>query len=173
VWYSQGTYIYLGGFIMKKILVLAVALACSVPAFAFTSTQTSDQVKSEVASRVKADETLESIAAAAKAAGVAVDPVAIALVIYGTYDKVLAGLMTAGYDAAGAVNALVAAGGNRSALQASAISKGASPDTLLPATAAGSTTGVAAISAAFAGTPFAASRSSTVGGGGSSGVSPN
>jgi len=158
---------------MKKLLVLAAAFACSVPAFAFTSTQTPAEVKIEVASLVGQDKSLGEIAAAAIGAGVAVDPIAVAILIYGSHDAVLTALMTAGYSAVGAVNALVAAGGNRSLLQNSAISKGASPDTLLPATAAGATTGVTAISAAFAGTAFAASRSSSVGGGGAGGVSGN
>jgi hypothetical protein len=165
---------------MKKLVVLAAAIACSVPAFAFTAGQSQAEVNKEVAGRVDKKQSLESIAESAKTAGVVVNPIAMALTFYGTHEAVLAGLIAAGYDAAGAVNALVAAGGNRTALVATAISKGADPTTITAATAAGAnnanagnsgnTGGVAGFTG-FTGNGFTASRASTVGGAGKSSVS--
>lgn len=151
---------------MKKLLVLAAAIACSVPAFAFTGTQSQADVNKEVASRVEKKESLEAIASAAKAGGVTVNPIAMALTFYGSYDAVLAALISAGYGPAEAVNLLVAQGGNRTALVATAISKGADPTALTAATAAG---GVAATPVlGFTGNSFSASRASTLGGAGKS-----
>ena len=164
---------------MKKLVVLAAAIACSVPAFAFTAGQSQTEINREVSSRVDNKQSLESIAETAKTAGVVVNPIAMALTFYGSYDAVLAGLMGAGYDAAGAVNALVAAGGNRTTLVATAISKGADPTTVTASTAAGGNSnannqgnagGVAGFTG-FTGNGFSASRASTVGGAGNSSTS--
>ena len=162
---------------MKKLLVLAAVASCSIPAFAFNAGQSQADINKEVASRVDSKQSLESIANAAKSAGVVVNPIALALTFYGSHDAVLAGLMGAGYDAAGAVNALVAAGGNRAALVSSAISKGADPTTITAATAAGGNAGSAGNAGGvagftgFSGNSFSNSRASTVGGAGRSSVS--
>ena len=166
---------------MKKLVVVAAAIACSVPAFAFTAGQSQTDINKEVAGRVDKKQTLESIAANAKSAGVVVNPIALALTFYGSFEAVLAGLMDAGYSAADAVNAVAAAGGNRATLVSTAISKGADPTAITAATAAGApnnannannagNAGVAGFTG-FSGNAFSASRASTVGGAGKSSVS--
>jgi hypothetical protein len=163
---------------MKKLVVVAAAIACSVPAFAFTAGQSQTDINKEVAGRVDKKQTLESIAANAKSAGVVVNPIALALTFYGSFEAVLAGLMDAGYNAADAVNAVAAAGGNRATLVSTAISKGADPTAITAATAAGApnnannagNAGVAGFTG-FSGNAFSASRASTVGGAGKSSVS--
>ena len=150
---------------MKKLLVLAAALACSVPAFAFTSTQSQSDVNKEVASRIEKKETLEAIASAAKSGGVTVSPIGMALTFYGSYDLVLSALIKAGYLPADAVNMLVAqGGGDRTALVAKAIGLGADPTTLTAPTAAGGTAVAPVLG--FTGNSFSASRSATLGGAG-------
>jgi hypothetical protein len=166
----------LGGF-MKKQLVLAAVIACTVPAFAFTAGQSQPDINKEVASRVDNRQSLESIADAAKKAGVVVNPIAMALTFYGSCDAVLAGLMAAGYDAAAVVNALATAGCSRTTLIATAISRGADPTTITASTAAGGNTGTSGNAGGvagftgFSGNSFSASRASTVGGAGRSSVS--
>jgi hypothetical protein len=157
---------------MKKLLVLAAAIACSIPAFAFTAKQSQAEVNKEVASRIEKRESLETIAGAAKSGGVVVNPIGMALTFYGSYDAVLAALMSAGYGPSEAVNSLVALGGNRSSLVAAAISKGADPTTVTAATAAGATAAAVPTGfAGFTGNTFSASRASTLGGAGKASVS--
>lgn len=122
---------------MKKALILAAALAATVPAFAFNATQTQAQITKEVGDRLAKKESLESIAAAAQAAGVTVNPLSMAMTFFGSADAVLGAMMAAGYDAGSVVNALVALGGSRDALVATAIAKGADPAKVTAATAAG------------------------------------
>jgi hypothetical protein len=164
---------YLGG-LMKRLLVLAAAVACSVPAFAFTKGESQADINKEVAARVQKAETLATIADAAQKAGVEVNPISLALSFYGSFEAVLGAMQTAGFDAGAAVNALVAAGGNKDALVKAAISNGANPATVTAATAAGNAntnananTGTQAAAPAgftgFTGNTF--SRASTVGSG--------
>lgn len=133
---------------MKKALILAAAMACSMSAFAdFKSGMSQADVNKEVANQVAANKTMQQIAQAAKAAGVEVNPVALALSFYGSHDAVLAAMMAAGYPAAAVVNTLVSLGGSRDALAQSALRNNPSvdPTTLLAATAAGSTNTGAAV----------------------------
>lgn len=160
---------------MKKSLLFAAVMACSIPAFAFTSGASQRDIDAEVSTRVKNGESLEAIANAAHSAGVTVNPISLALTFYGDSSAVLAGLIQAGYAASDAINALVALGANRATLNQVAIARGVDPTTLVAATAAGGATGanVTGNFGGFSGNSFSASRSSTIGGGGRSSVSPS
>lgn len=153
---------------MKKLLLWVTAMAVCIPVFAFTSGAAQRDIDAEVATRVRNGESLEAIASAAMSAGVTVNPIALALTFHSDSNVVLAGLMTAGYPVADAVNALVTLGANRATLNQLAISKGADPTKLLASTAAGGATGANVTGGAFAGfsgNSFT-SRAATVGGGG-------
>jgi hypothetical protein len=152
-------------------------LACSIPAFAFTSTQTQGQLNTEVGQRLNgtdgfAKQSMEEVAKAANDAKVPVDPISLAFSFYEkSYDKVLVAMANAGFDTAAVINALVKHGADRTALIATAVDKiaGTNPATLTAATAAGSTTAPPALNAAAIGfTGNSVSRSSTVGGSGTS-----
>ncbi len=122
---------------MKKLLVLAVALACSIPAFAFDAKQTQAQIDAEVSARINAKQSLEFIAEQAKNAGVAVDPISLALVKYGSFDAVLVGLLKAGYDSGDAVKVLIARGADPKVMTTTALANGADPAKVTAATASG------------------------------------
>ena len=122
---------------MKRLLILAAAFACSLPAFAFNANQTVPQIDAEVAARINAKQSLEFIAEQAKNAGVQVDPLSLALVKYGSYDAVLVGLLKAGYDAGQVVSALIARGADPKVMTTTALANGADPGKVTAATAAG------------------------------------
>ena len=162
---------------MKKALVLAVVLASGMPAFAFETGMGARDVGSEVSARYKKGETLLTIATAAKTVNVGASVLAPELLLTGnTAGVVLAAMIKAGYYASDAVNALVNQGGDRAALNQVAIDNGADPTTLLAATAAGGNppaTGLGGNGSNLNGRTFGQTRAATVGGGGSSSVSPS
>jgi hypothetical protein len=138
---------------MKKVLVLAAALAVGSSAFAFSKGQTDTQVAAEVSSRVANGESIESIARDAAAVGIAPAAVQSALV-------------SAGKDSTAVFNSMVAAGSD--------------PTALTPPTAAGgnnaggNNAGGNSAGGSFTGTTnssFGQSRATTVGGGGAGSVS--
>lgn len=87
---------------MKKIFVLAAAMFVSLSAMAaFTAGMTPAQVAAEVAQRVEAKESTESIAAAARAAGIAPATLQLALVASGRPSvQVFNALVAAGFPQA-------------------------------------------------------------------------
>lgn len=122
---------------MKKALILAAALAATVPAFAFNATQTQFQINQEVRERYAKGETLQQIADTAKSLGVGLNGMAIALSFVGDASAVVGVMVTVGYDAGAVVNTMVAMGGNRESLVLTAINNGADPAKVTAATAAG------------------------------------
>jgi hypothetical protein len=134
---------------MKQIIALAALVVASASALAFQPGMTTVQVNIEVAQRVAGGESLDSITAAANAAGVS--PTVLQ-----------ASLAAAGLAPAAVFNSMVAANYDAG--------------TMLPPTAAGNNAGGAnPISApSFTGinsSSFGQSRASTVGGGGRTSVS--
>lgn len=158
---------------MKKVLVLAAAIAVGAPALAFQSGMGARDVGSEVSARYKKGETLVVIATAAKTVNVAASVLAPELLLTGnTSDVVLAAMIKAGYYASDVVDTLVKLGGDRAALNQVAINNGADPTTLLAATAAGGNQpGGLGSGAGFNGNSFSSSRAATIGGGGVRSVS--
>lgn len=157
---------------MKKALILAAAMACSLSAFAdFKAGMSQADINKEVANQVASNKTMAQIATAAKNAGVEVNPVALALSFYGSHEAVLAAMMTAGYPASAVVNTLVSLGGSREALAQAAVRNNPSvdPTSLLASTAAGSTNTGAAVSVSnfsgFSSTGFNTYRAPVVSGG--------
>lgn len=162
---------------MKKALVLAAVLATAAPAFAFQVGMGARDVGTEVSARYKKGESLVIIATAAKTATVVASVLAPELLLTGnSSDAVLTAMITAGYYPSDAVDALVALGGDRDKLNQVAINNGADPTTLTAATAAGGNppaTGLGGNGSNFNGRTFGQTRAATVGGGGSSSVSPS
>lgn len=100
---------------MKKTIVLASVLAVGMPAFAFTPTMESPEVKEEVSTRYSKGESLEVIASAAKSVNIAAAVLAPGLLSTGnSTEKVVAAMIKAGYFPTELVDVLDAtgAGGN-------------------------------------------------------------
>lgn len=120
----------------------------SASALAFEAKAPMSAVQKELAQRLAAGESVESIAVAAKAAGVDAGVLVAALVAQGA-------------DAAKVQTAMVAAGFPAKAVSAAVTA------------AAGSAAGPAAGSPGFAPSRFGITRAASVGGGGAGSVSPN
>lgn len=141
---------------MKKVLVLAAAMAVGSTAFAFSKGQTDAQVAAETATRVAIGESIESISRDASAAEVSLTAVQGALV-------------AAGKDSTAVFNSLVAVGADPTRL---------TPPTAAgnPVTAAGGASGNNNAGGSLNGltnSAFGQSRATTVGGGGRTSVSPS
>lgn len=134
---------------MKQVLVLAAIVVASASAFAFQPNMTTAQVNIEVAQRVAGGESLDSITAAAQAAGVSPTTLQASLTAAGVAPVAVFNSMVASNYDAGSMLPPTAAGNNAG---------GANPVT------APSFTGISSSS-------FGQSRASTVGGGGRSSVS--
>lgn len=122
---------------MKKLLVLAVALACSIPAFAFDAKQTQPQIDAKFRPASTPSNRWSSLPSNWKERGVAVDPISLALVKYGSFDAVLVGLLKAGYDSGDAVKVLIARGADPKVMTTTALANGADPAKVTAATASG------------------------------------
>lgn len=134
---------------MMKILTLAALLVTSASVFAFEAGMTTVQVNAEVAQRVSAGESVEFIAAAARAAGVS------ALVLQ---------------------QSLIAAGKSSSAVFAAMVGAGFAAASMLPPTAGSGSQNAGNLTPGngfngFNNSAFGQSRATTVGGGGRSSVS--
>lgn len=139
---------------MKQIFALAALVVASVSAAAFQPGMTTLQVNTEVAQRVAGGESLDSITAAAQAAGVSPTTLQTSLMAAGIAPTaVFNSMVTAKYDAASMLPP-TAAGGTPTAGNNAAGNPLTAP----------SFTGVSSSS-------FGQSRASTVGGGGRSSVS--
>lgn len=97
---------------MKKALILAAVLACSLPAFAFNATQTTDQQQTEFTSRLAAISPEDSAALAAlvseaRLAGLTVESIAGALAASGRSNAAItAALQAGGFSSSAATNAV-------------------------------------------------------------------
>lgn len=156
---------------MKKILIAAAFVAASASTLAFQAGMTPTQVNTEVAQRIAGGESLESIATAANAVGIAPAAVQTAMVIAGQNSTtVFNALVTAGANPT--VLLPPTAAGNSSAT--GGLTGGTTGGTLTGGTTGGTLTGgtTGSFSGFSGSSSFGTSRAATVGGGGKSSVSP-
>ncbi len=162
---------------MKKLFTSVAAVvavfAASVAAYAFSPTQTEQEVATEITERVAKGETMEIVAAAALKDGVLVATFVSAAVASGSsVGDAVALSVGAGYASVEVVAAGVQKGGDETALNQIAVNS-------LPATGAGGTQGGATADAAVdttggtSGGGTAGTRSATIGGSTSGSVSPS
>lgn len=155
---------------MKKIFVLAATLLASVASFAFQASDTKPMVDAEVHQRGLKGEALNVVVAAGKSGAVKADILACSLVGAGNIPvDVVSVMVRSGFEASVVVNGASCNGANRDVLVAIANRE------------AGNSFGGGGLSEGglggngitINGANFGASRSSTVGGGGRSGLSPS
>lgn len=110
------------------VLSFSVALLCSAGAYAVTSPSTPGAASATVVAELKAGKSVNAVVATLKAQGLDVAQIAAAL-------------LDAGVPASSALSALLAAGFKQDESATALIAAGADPASVLPATAAGPTSG--------------------------------